>query len=199
MFTSQIAVAVKAKQDASKNKLSAAQISAALRAGTNFASIDYCIELNTSAANRAVKIRKAVRCNAQLFASIKDYDLYRKQVLRSANKLSESEITDFVVSETYYAHTQECFSIVQHKKDAAKQYLYAIYNRAESVIFVDDVESTKEYAASFMTKSDAAKLLDDSKLVYNKTNDVTHDVTLRTVTLSNLVSMTVNKQVLTVS
>jgi hypothetical protein len=198
MFTSQIAAAVKAKQDAATKFLSASDISAALRAGTNFANIEYCVELNTSAANRAVKIRKAVRCNAQLFASIKDYDLYRKQVLRSANKLSESEITEFVVSETYFEHT-DCFSIVQHKKDAAKQYLYAIYNRAESIVFVDDVESTKEYAASFMTKSDAAKLLDDSKLVYNKTNDVTHDVTLRVLTLSNIVEMTVNKQVLTVS
>ena len=198
MFTSQDAVAVKAKQDASKNKISASDISRALRPGTNFANVEYCVDLNTSASNRAVKIRKAVRCNVQLFASIKDYDLYRKQVLRSANKLSESEITDFVVSETYYEHT-DCFSIVQHKKDSAKQYLYAIYNRAESVIFVDDVESTKEYASSFMTNSDATKLLDDSKLVYNKTNDVTHDVTLRTVTLSNIVSITVNNQVLTVS
>lgn len=198
MFTSSNAVAVKSLQDVATKFISASDISKALRAGTNFADIQYCIELNTSAANRAVKIRKAVRCNAQLFASIKDYDLYRKQVLRSANKLSESEITDFVVSETYYEHT-DCFSIVQHKKDAAKQYLYAIYNRAESVIFVDDVESSKEYAASFMTKSDAAKLLNDSKLVYNKTNDVTHDVTLRTVTLSNIVQLTVNKQVLIVS
>ena len=198
MFTSQIAVAVKAKQDSATKFLSASDISNALRAGTNFANIEYCVDLNTSAANRAVKIRKAVRCNAQLFASIKDYDLYRKQVLRSANKLSESEITEFVVSETYFEHT-DCFSIVQHKKDATKQYLYAIYNRAESVIFVDDVESTKEYAASFMTKSDAAKLLDESKLVYNKTNNVTHDITLRVLTLSNIVEMTVNKQVLTVS
>jgi len=198
MFTSQIAAAVKAKQDAATNFLSASDISAALRAGTNFASAEYCIKLDTSAANRAVQIRKAVRCNVQLFASIKDYDLYRKQVLRSANKLSESEITDFVVSETYYEHT-DCFSIVQHKKDSAKQYLYAIYNHAESIVFVDDVESTKEYAASFMTASAAAKFLSESKLVYNKTNDVTHDVTLRTVTLSNLVSLTVNKQVLTVS
>jgi len=198
MFTSIDAVAVKAKQDLATNFLSASDISNALRAGTNFANIEYCVVLNTSAPNRAVKIRKVVRCNAQLFASIKDYDLYRKQVLRSANKLSESEITDFVVSDTYFEHT-DCFSVVQHKRDSAKKYLYAIYNRAESFVFVDDVESTKEYAASFMTKSDAAKLLNDSTLVYNKTNDVTHDVICRTITLTNIVSMTVNKQVITVS
>ena len=198
MFTLVDAVAVKAKQDSAVRTLSASDISNALRPGVNFANIEYCVSVDTSASNRAVKIRKAVRCNAQLFASIKDYDLYRKQVLRSANKLSESEITDFVVSETYFEHT-DCFSIVQHKKDSAKQYLYAIYNRAESIVFVDDVESTREHAASFMTASSAEKFLNESKLVYNKTNDVTHDVTLRTITLSNIVSMTVNKQVLTVS
>ena len=198
MFTLVDAVAVKAKQDSAVRTLSASDISNALRPGVNFANIEYCVSVDTSASNRAVKIRKAVRCNAQLFASIKDYDLYRKQVLRSANKLSESEITDFVVSETYFEHT-DCFSIVQHKKDSAKQYLYAIYNRAESIVFVDDVESTREHAASFMTASAAEKFLSESKLVYNKTNDVTHDVTLRTITLSNIVSMTVNKQVLTVS
>jgi hypothetical protein len=186
-------------QNAAQSKISAAQIVDALRPGVNFAALDYCVELNTSAANRAVKLRKAVRSNVQIFASIKDYDLYRKQVLRSANKLSDSEITEYVVSDTYFEHTQECFSIVQHKKDSAKQYLYVVVNSAESQCFVNDVAASKEDTASYMTKSDAAKLLNTSSTVYSVKNDVTHDVTLRTIMLSNLVRIAVNKQVIAIA
>ena len=199
MYNTQNAVAALAKQDNASRTISASEITAALRPGVNFASAEYVVSLNTSAANRATSLRKAVLSNVQLFANISDYDLYRKQVLRSANKLSDTEITEYVVSDTYFEHTKECFSIVQHKKDNSKQYLYAVINSAESHYFVNDLPATKEEVASYMTKSDAAKLLEPSSTVYSVKNDVTHNVILRTITLENVVRLAVNKQVLTVS
>jgi hypothetical protein len=163
-----------------------------------FAQITTVTPVATSAKHKNVVIKKVVNANVQLFANITDYSLYAKQVMRSANKLDASaNITSFEVSDTWFEHTN-CYSIVKHKTNN-KLYLYAIFNSVtSSTYFIDNVVATKEQVAQYLVPSQVSKLFDTSNVVHNKTNNVTHNLTLRTIELNNIVSIKANKQFLTV-
>jgi hypothetical protein len=75
--------------------------------------------------------------------------------------------------------------------------LYAIFNNAHSTFTVDGSYATREEVAALLAPAAAAKLLDDSGEVYNKTNDVTHTVICRTVALENVKVIRAVKQELT--
>lgn len=157
--------------------------------GTTFAQINYDTEVKPSAANKHHSIRKLTSASVQLFAGLKDFAVYKRQVERSA------EVEDYVVSDTWFAHTP-CFSVVEHKT-SGKHYLYAIFNSAHSTFTVDGAYATREEVAALLAPAAAAKLLDDSGEVYNKTNDVTHNVICRTVALENVKAIRAVKQELT--
>jgi len=163
-----------------------------------FAQITTVTPVATSAKHKNVVIKKVVNANVQLFANITDYSLYAKQVMRSANKLdANANITSFEVSDTWFEHTN-CYSIVKHKTNN-KLYLYAIFNSVtSSTYFIDNVVATKEQVAQYLVPSQVSKLFDTSNVVHNKTNNVTHNLTLRTIELNNIVSIKANKQFLTV-
>lgn len=149
--------------------------------GTTFAQVEYTTEVKPAAANRHVQIRKSTTANVQLFSGLRDFDVYRRQVQRSAG------IEDFQVSDTWFQHT-DCFSVVEHKNNG-RHYLYAIFNRAHSTFTIDGVPATREAVAALLTASDRAKLLDDSGVVHNKTNSASHNVICRTVALENVQSI----------
>ena len=155
--------------------------------GTTFATIRYTTDVATAAAHKHVKITKHTTANVQLFNNLKAYtDVYSNAVKRSA------DVADFVKQDNYFEHT-DCFSIVQHKANN-KQYLFAIFNKASSTYYVDGVVATKQQVAQYLTKSAAQKLLDNSGVVHNKLNDITHTVQVRTISLDNITSITANKQ-----
>lgn len=150
-------------------------------AGTTMAGITYVTKVKTAAAFKEMNIKKVVKAQVQLFNQVNDYNLF-------ANKVNKSASTDdFVTSETWFEHT-EVFSVVKHKAKG-DMYLYAIFNKSESVYTIDGREATKEEVAQYMTPSEAKKLLDDSGTVYNKANDVTHNVICRTISLENITSI----------
>ena len=64
--------------------------------------------------------------------------------------------------------------------------------------FINNVLATKQQVAQYLTASASAKLLDNNNTVHNVANNVTHTVKVRTIALSNIVSITANKQTLTV-
>jgi len=154
--------------------------------GTTFAQIVTDTEVKTSSANRHRTIRKLTTANVQLFNTIRDFEIYAKAVRRSA------DVNEFVQSENYFQHT-DTWSIVEHKTNG-KLYLYCVYNNAKSTFTIDGVSASREAVAELLTPSAAKSLLDTSGKVYNKTNDVEHDVIVRTIALDNVVSITTGKQ-----
>lgn len=163
---------------------------------STFASILYVTKVNTSAKYKHISIQKVTKANVTLFNTNFDYT---KAVQKSANKISDNDtdaVNNFEKQDNYYRHTN-CFSIVQHKtKDTL--YLYASFNNADSLYFIDNVLATKQEVAQYLTPSAAKQLLDNNTVVYNATNDVLHTIHMRTVMLENLVSISTNGQTITV-
>ena len=146
--------------------------------GVTFASIDTDTEVKPSAANKHRSIRKLTTANVQLFNSIRDYEIFARAVKRSAG------VDEFEQSDNWFEHT-DCWSIVRHPVKGT-EYLYAVYNGAQSTFTIDGVPATRAEVAALLTPSAAARLMDDSGVVYNKRNDVEHDVIPRVVALENV-------------
>jgi len=163
----------------------AIQLALAPTTGTTFGSVCSVTPVKTAAAFKDVKINKVSVGSVQLFNNLKEYtDVYINAVKRSAG------VDDFVKTDTWFHHT-ECFPVVEHNTNG-KHYLWAIFNRGESMYIKDGTEITKEQVAEYMTPSEAKKLLEPSKTVYNATNDLEHDVTVRTISLDNIAWMNLN-------
>jgi hypothetical protein len=200
MLTTQNALQALALHANNKTISANAIVNALNNASVTFASVQYVTPVATSAKHKNVVIQKVVQANVQLFCTLKNFDVYTKAVQRSASKITANDSTNveqFVAQSNYFEHNANCFSLVQHKQNA-KQYLYAIYNSAQSVYFVDGRVATKQQVAQYLTASASAKLLGNNNTTHNVTNNVTHDVKVRTIALENLVSIVVNKQQLTV-
>lgn len=167
--------------------------------GTTFASIITVTKVATAAAHKSEQIHKVTTATVQLFNNVSEFtSVYERAVKRSAAKLnSEAEVAHFQTQDTYFFHT-DCYSVVQHKTDASKQYLYAIYNNAKSVYVRNDRIISKEDAATYCTPSAQKEMLKTDTTVHNVNNDVTHDVVVRTIGLASIVQLNAMKQSLTV-
>lgn len=166
--------------------------------GTTFATVTQVTRVATAAKHRAVVINKVTEASVQLFNNINEFtSVYANAVKRSAAKLEENDpalVQGFTAQSNYFEHT-DCYSIVKHKtKDS--YYLYAIYNKAQSVYVMDGREMTKAEVAEYLTPSAARDLLTPYDHNLNVTHDVLHDVAVRTVALANIVSIVAQKQLL---
>jgi len=200
MLTTQNALQALALHANNKTISANAIVSALNNASVTFAQVTYVTPVATSAKHKNVQIQKVVCANVQLFCTLKNFDVYTKAVQRSASTIASNDaqaVDNFVAQSNYYEHDEQCFSLVAHKQNG-KQYLYAIYNNASSVYFVDGRVADKQQVAQYLTASASAKLLGNNNTTHNVTNNVTHDVKVRTIALENLVSIVVNKQQLTV-
>ena len=139
---------------------------------------------------------KQSKANVTLFGTLKDFEVYQRAVIKSANKIDGQEVTEFAVSDTYFEHDKTCFSIVNHKTNGTA-YLYAIFNNAsKSVYTLDGIEVDKITVSQYLTNSEKDKLLNDNSLVYNKTNDVIHSTIVRTIKIENITAIKANKMTL---
>lgn len=189
-------------QHANAQNISAAQVAALLaNVSVTFAQIAYVTQVQTSAANKHLNVQKVTVANVQLFANINAAtSVFANAVQRSAAQIASNNaanVAAFTAQSNYFAHTA-CYSVVQHKQTLA-QYLYAIYNNASSVYFINNVVATKQQVAALLTASASAKLLQASNTTHNKTHNVTHNVNVRTIALHNIVSIHANKQALSVA
>ena len=156
-----------------------------------FAQITQVTKVATAAAHKALNIQKVTSANVQLFSNIKDYSVYVNAVKKTASGIADNDqqaVENFQVSDTWFTHNDDCFSVVSHKTKGT-EYLYARYNSASSLYFIDGALATKEDVVAFMTPSAAKAEMDTSGVVYNKTNDIEHKVIMRTVQLDNIVSI----------
>ena len=166
--------------------------------GTTFASITYNTDITPSAANKHVLIKKRVTANVQLFNNLTEFNVYEKAVTRSASKIEENNANTnpFTANSASFTHDTECFSIVKNKK-SDQEYLYAIYNSvSETEYYIDEEPATKQEIAQFLTPSAAKKLLEPNDITYNKTNDVLHNVIVRTIKLENIEKIKVCGQII---
>jgi len=154
--------------------------------GVQFATLDTVTPVNTSAKSPLKgKIVKVGNMKVQLAGSLKDHtSVYRNAV--------EKEVGgDFKVSESNYTHMNGTFCVQALKSNPNKLYLYAICGKGSKAIYINTVtnkEMTKEEVAEEMTPSSAKNLL-DTQPTYNKTNNVTHNVTVRSIKLENVASI----------
>ena len=168
---------------------------------TTFANVVYVTKVATAAKHKHVSIKKVVSANVQLFSNINAFtSVYANAVKRTANSIAQNDaanVEQFVAQSNYFEHTA-CYSIVAHKQTNAL-YLYAIYNNASSLYYIDNVLATKQQVAEYLTASAASALLANNPVVLNVTNNVLHTVKVRTIALANLVSITANKQTVSVA
>lgn len=195
MFTLQHALTA-LTQHASYNTITEQQINALLTTACTFASITYVTQQATAAKHTDIVIQKATKANVTLFSTAHDYE---QAVKRSAQRIaanSAADIQQFTKQSNYYEHTN-CYSIVKHKQSNAL-YLFASFNNASSIYFVNGQQASKQQVATYLTASAASKLLTDNSVVYNATHNVLHTVHIRTIALANIVSIAANKQQLVV-
>lgn len=187
---------------ANNNTLTPTQITQALNnASVTFASILYVTAVQLAAAHKAQHIQKVTRANVMLACTLQaQTNLYARAVRRSAAKVASNNPVDvaaFTAQQNYFTHTAT-HCIVQHSVHVDKFYLYAIYNAAASVYMHNNAVVSKQHVAAYCTASAAKTLLQESNTVVNKQHNITHSVHVRTIALSNIVSMNVRKQLLTV-
>lgn len=167
--------------------------------GATFASVTYSTDVAPSASNKHISITKRTTANIQLFNNLTDYNVYERAVKRSANKIEENDsanVESFTANSASFTHDDECFSIVKNKKSDQK-YLYAIYNSVSgSDYFIDGKPASKQDVAQYLTPSASKKLLGETDITYNQTNDIVHDVVVRTIKLENIEQMKVCGQLL---
>ena len=171
-------------------------IASMLRPGTNMCTIKTCTPVALAAANKHNTVIKESVINVQLFNNINDFNVYANAVKRNAANNAANNINDvdnFTAQSNYFTHTN-CFSIVKHKSNDTL-YLYYIANScSSSTYYINGNVANKNDVAALCTKSVANKMLNNNNETYNKANNVTHSVVVRTVKLTNVVSITANKQ-----
>jgi hypothetical protein len=167
--------------------------------GVRFAQVSTVTPVATAAANKHIKITKATTANVALYATLKDFEVYRKSVIRSAGKLDENDpekVAAFETQDNWFTHdVPDCWALVHHKTKGTA-YLNAVYNGAESVYYIDGIEATKEEVAEYLTPSAKESLLNPKEHVENKTYGIVHDVITRTISLENVKEIRANGHIL---
>lgn len=187
---------------ANNNCITVAQLQQLLQnVSVTFAQIVYVTTVQLAAAHKAQNIVKVTSANVQLASSLHAHtQLYARAVRKSAAQHAQNSaaaVQAFTAQQNYFVHTAT-HCIVQHAQHASKQYLYAIYNNAQSVYMHNNAVVSKQHVAQYCTPSAAKALLQQSNTVHNVTHNIVHSVQVRTIALSNIVSIKARKQLLTV-
>lgn len=167
--------------------------------GVTMAGLTTVTEVKTAAAHRDRNILKVTEASVQLFNELTDKDVYGRAVKRNASQDSRNDPADVAnqkTQENYYEHDADCHSIVYHRT-TGKPYLYAFYNSGKSTYLIDGQPSTREQVASYLTGSDARKLLEPTD-AFNVTDNLFTGVTVRVLKLESIVELRAMKQTLTV-
>lgn len=187
---------------ANNNVVTAQQIANLLQnVSVTFAQITYVTQVQLAAAHKAQNIQKVTTANVILCSNVNAHtSVYANKVRKTAAAIAcnnAQAVAAFTAQQNYFTHTN-VHCIVAHTQHANKMYLYAIYNNASSVYMHNNAVVSKQHVAAYCTKSAAAQLLQASNIVVNKTHNIAHTVQVRTIALSNVVSIKARKQLLSV-
>jgi hypothetical protein len=168
-----------------------------MNTGTTFAGIQYesPVMLRYDARDNGFNATKTTRANVQLFGHVKDFNLYTKQVQRSAYGIPENksivDIRAFTPAMSFFTHT-DVFSLVEHAYDA-KPYLFCIVNSSKASYKINGYDAKVNEVAALCNPMGASKLYTTHDKVYNNENGIYHKVHVRTIALSSLDYINVNK------
>ena len=187
---------------ANNNSISLQQVQQALgSASITFGQIVYATKVQVAAKHKAQNIQKVTSANVILCANVKAHtSVYANKVRRTAATIASNDpaaVAAFTPQATYFEHTS-CHCIVQHKEHADKQYLYVIYNNAQSHYIQNGKVVTLDEVMQYLTPSAVRNLTQSDGTLFNVTHGITHKVAVRTIALSNIVSIKARKQVLSV-
>jgi len=187
---------------ANNNTLTVAQLQQLLgNVSVTFATIEYVTAVQTAAAHKGQNIKKVTKANVILCSNIAAHtSVYANMVKKTAATIADNDqaaVAAFTPQANYFEHT-DCHSIVQHKVHTDKFYLYVIYNAASSIYLHNGTPVTKVDIIPFLTPSGARDLMAGTDVVENKTHGIKHRVAVRTIALSNIVSIKARKQFVTV-
>ena len=189
-------------QHSNNNTITAAQITALLaNTSVTFANIQYVTKVQTAAAHKTEQIQKITSANVILCSSLKSHtSVYANKVKKTAAAIASNDmqaVQAFTAQKNYFEHTAT-HCIVQHTQHADKQYLYVIYNNAQSIYVHNGKQATLQQVAQYLTPSAARDLQSTDRTVHNVTHNIAHTVAVRTIALSNIVSIKARKQLLAV-
>ena len=189
---------------ANNNTITTQQVTQQLASvrGVTFASILQVTDVaGVAAAHKHNNVQKVTQASIQLFNNVADFNnVYTAAVKRSAASIADNSaqaVEGFKQQDNYFTHTAT-FSLVQHKTQPQKHYLFAIYNNADSLYFINNVLSTKQQVATLLQPAAATKLLGDNSIVHNVANNIMHTVQVRTIALDSIVQLKAQKQTLAV-
>lgn len=187
---------------ANNNTVTPAQVQYLLQtASVTFAQLLYVTQVQLAAAHKQQSISKVTSANVILCSNIAAHtSVYANKVRKTAAAIASNDaaaVQAFTAQQNYFVHTP-CYSIVQHTQYANKFYLYAIFNSASSLYVHNNAVVSKQHVAQYCTASAAKQLLQNDNIVHNKTHNIKHTVQVRTIALSNIVSIKARKQLLTV-
>lgn len=168
---------------------------------TQLINVQYTSTIKTAAAHKHLNVVKVVNANVQAFNS---ETAYSTAIKNSAKKLNVSAVNtqnaqSFTKSKAHFTHTNNnnCYAIV-YNANKDMHYLYVRFIKVLSTTYlINGVATTKQAVANLLTNSAKTALLNKDNTVHNVTNDVTHNVQLRTIGFKSLNSVTINKQVFT--
>lgn len=159
----------------------------------NMQSINALLTTNTVIATAAkhknsVSITKVTTANVTLYANANAYlQLVQASAAHiQANAANANNVVNFAVSASKYTHLSNAHCIAMLNNNL---YLQCIVNSANSVYFINNVVATKQQVAAYLTPSAAATLLNNNSITHNKTNNVQHNVIVRTYKFSSIQSL----------
>ena len=157
--------------------------------GTTFAGIQYevPIKLRKDARDHGFVATKQTTANVQLFAHVRDFDLYTTQIKENAAKLTENShanVQMFQPSPTFFTHT-DIYSIVEHNV-TQMPYLYVVLNSTKSTYKINNNPCGVNDVASLCTAVGAASLKTDLIKKFNKENGIYHTIHVRTINMQSL-------------
>lgn len=157
------------------------------------ANISYVTQVKTAAAHKHMQIVKITKASVMLANNLQ---AFTNMYLNKVQKTATTNASNFVTAPAHFTHTA-CYSVV-HNANLNTYYLFALFNNNSKSIYVNTANNailTKQQVAQYLTASAAKQLLQSNATVHNKTNNITHSAIVRTIKLANIVSISINKQV----
>jgi len=158
---------------------------------TTFANITQASKVKTASAHKAQNIYKITVQNVTLCNSAAS--LY-------SNAVNKQVSSTFTALASNYTMLNNSYSIVALTSNLNKHYVRAIVNKCNSSVYYcanTNKFLAKHVLAQYLTASAARTLLSNNKVNTVQHANVQHTVTARTFSLSNVYSITANKQTIT--
>ena len=162
--------------------------------GATRASFATVTDVPLSAVNKkaGIEILKVTVQAANLYKSLKE------GTNPYLNKIKKDQgVEDFELSKNWHEHYNNCFSLVQNRKNTNEKYLYCLPDSAKSLFLQNGELISRSLVASYQTTSDAKKTMGETS-TYNVKNHIEHNVICRCYKLDNVIEITAIKQTIAV-